>query len=145
MTMPRMSRAAQRRFNAQGSEFRRLIENDPGVCRHEWTKQVLGRLYEIHRRARNWSEGTEFRDGEIAEGLTERGPTEVFGVVECAERFIAACGQTCEDMVGKETRAVLTGERVTAVTRVVDRRLNHMIAHKNYRGAKNCHKGSNRS
>ena len=139
-----MSKAGRRRFNSQAAEFRRLAQKEPALFRREWKKRVLGWLYEIHRRARNWSEGTEFRNTETAEGLAERGRTHVFGVVECAERFIAACGQQCEDTVGDETRAVLKAECVPAVARVIDLRLNRMIDHKNYRGAKNRHPGANR-
>lgn len=132
--MARMSKTGRRRFNVQTAAFRQLIENEPVRFRREWKKRVLGWLYEIHRRARDWNTGIEFRNTENVDGLIEQGRMQVFGVVECADSFIAACGVKCEKLVGKETRELLNAECVTAVARVIDRRLNHMS--KSYRGGR---------
>ncbi|QYO65289.1 hypothetical protein [Leptolyngbya sp. 7M] len=132
-----LSRAGRRRFNRQISELQKLFSIDPIRFRSSWNKLVLGWLNEIHRRAKNWASGDEFRNTESAERLAERGRTEVFGVVEIAESVMHACGLEIEGAVSDSARSILQAECVKAVARVVDNRLNYMIDHKNYRRAKN--------
>jgi hypothetical protein len=123
----KLSKAGRRRLNAQVKELRELCEKDPIIFRRQWHKRVQGWLHEVHRRANNWAEGTEFRNAESREGIIERGRTHVFGVVEIAEHFIKACGTSVSERVEKDTLSILSGECTKAVAAVIDRRLNYLV------------------
>lgn len=113
-----------------------LSKKNEKLFQREWHKQVQEWLCVIHRRARNWREGVEFRNAENANGAIERGRTHVFGVLLLADTLLTACGAEIEKLVGAQTRQLLSSECTKAVASVCDNRLNYMIDHKNYRRAK---------
>lgn len=132
----KFSRNGQRRFNKQVKTLINLSQSNEKLFLREWNKQVQEWLRAIHRRAKNWKEGVEFRNTETTDGSIERGRTQVFGVLLLADTLLQACGEKIEKSVGSETRQLLTSECVKAVALVCDNRLNYMIDHKNYRRAK---------
>lgn len=136
MKQIQFSRAGRRRFNKQVNIFVSLQKQNEKLFHREWQKQVQGWLSEIHRRAKNWREGTEIRNAENVDGSIVRGREQIFGVLKIAETMLAACGAEVEKLVGDETRRVLTNECVKAVAYVCDGRFNYMVDRHLYRQAK---------
>jgi hypothetical protein len=136
MKQVQFSRTGKRRFNSRVNSLVALFKKDERVFRREWQKLMQGWLNEVHRRAKNWREGAEFRNIEGLDGPIEQGRTHIFGVLEIAETMLSACGDDVEKLVGSETRRALTNECVKAVAILCDGRLNHMVDHRVYRQAK---------
>lgn len=136
MEQIQFSRAGKRRFNKRVNTLVSLLKQNEKLFRREWHKQVQGWLSEVHRRARNWREGAEFRNAENVDGSIVQGRAQVFGVLEIAEAMLAACGADVEKIVGAETRRVLTNECVKAVATICDGRLNYMVDRHLYRQAR---------
>jgi hypothetical protein len=136
MEQTQFSRAGKRRFNKRVNSLVSLQKENGKLFWREWHKQVQGWLNEVHRRAKDWREGAEFRNSESVDGSIVRGRAEIFGVLEIAEKMLAACGADVDRMVGDETRRVLTNECVKAVASICDGRLNYMVDHHLYRQAR---------
>lgn len=137
MKQIQFSRTGKRRFNSRVNSLVSSFGKDERLFRREWQKLIQGWLNEVHRRAKNWRQGVEFRNIEGVDGAIEQGRTHVFGVLEVAEAMLAACGGDVGKLVGEETRRVLTNECVKAVAILCDARLHHMVDHRVYRRAKN--------
>ena len=133
MKQIQFSRTGRRRFNSRVNSLVSLFKKDERVFRREWQKLMQGWLNEVHRRAKTWREGGEFRNIESVDGPIEQGRIHIFGVLEIAEAMLSACGDEVEKVVGEETRRVLTNECVKAVAILCDGRLNHMVDHRVYR------------
>src|SRR4051812_3668072 len=127
MTQIKFSRAGKRRFNKHVASFVSLLGRDEKLFRREWHKQVQGWLNEAHRRAGNWLEGARFRNAATADGLVAEGRARIFGVLDIAEVMLAACGAHVEELVGEETRRLLTAECTKAVANVCDSWLHYMV------------------
>lgn len=136
MKQTQLSRVGRRRFNSRARYLVSLLTRSEELFRREWEKLVRGWLNEVHRRAKNWSEGAEMRNVASADGLAEKDGTLIFGVLEAAEALLFACGDDVEKLVGEETRKLITNECVKAVARLWDPRLNYMVNQGVYRRAK---------
>jgi hypothetical protein len=136
MKQIRFSRSGKRRFNSRVNSLVSSFKNNERLFQREWQKLIQGWLNEVHRRAKNWRQGVEFRNVEGVDGAIEQGRTHIFGVLETAEAMLAACGGDVEKSIGEETRRLLTNECVKAFAILCDGRLNHMVDHRVYRQAK---------
>lgn len=136
MEQIQFSRTAKRRFNKRVNSLVSLMKQNEKLFRREWHKLVQGWLSEVHRRARDWREGREFRNTESLDGSIVKGRAQIFGVLEIAETMLVACGTDIEKMVGEETRRLLKNECVKAVANICDGRLNYMVDRHLYRKAR---------
>lgn len=136
MKQIKFSRAGKRRFNKRVSSLHFLLEQNEKLFLREWDKLVQNWLFEIHHRARDWREGKEFRNSESSEGTLERGRTHIYGILDIAEAYLKAAGETAELLVGGETRRVLTNECARTVASICDGRTNYLVDHRLYRRAK---------
>jgi len=141
MKKVQFSRAGKRRFNARVTTLSSLLKEDERLFLREWHKQVQGWLGEVQRRAKNWRDGSEFRNAESADGSIVEGRAHIFGVLEIANIMLKECdkksGRDVEKLVGAETRRILTNECIKAVASVCDGRFNHMVDHRLYRRSGN--------
>lgn len=136
MKQIRFSRAGKRRFNKRVNHLVALFRQDEQLFRREWHKQVQGWLREVHRRAKSWHLGSLRCYVESADGLLVPGGEHIFGLLEIANAMLAACGSEVEEIIGEETRLLLTNECVKAVAQLCDGRLIYLVGNRVYRKAK---------
>lgn len=115
-----MAKTAQRRRRGQVEFLISTARDDRRKFEHEWHKRVVSWLYEINRRGASLcSDAAENSDAD-----------RVFEVVEQADRLIADCG--IDNLVGAETRRILTKECCKVVARVYGPGMYRVVAHRWY-------------
>lgn len=104
-----------RNLKKMARRYSELAQTDIVRFRREWDKRVQGWLYEIQNRVRclrggenftAWARSTE--ESLIVEQEAER--LGIFDLYNRADDLLAACGKEVEQLVGAETRAVLSAE-----------------------------------
>lgn len=108
-----MGKATQRREQRDAERLRRLASEQPEHFQRVW-----------QRRLHAWVLEAIARGTAAANAATV--PNEclpVFGVLEKAERLLAACGNEARQLVGAETRSLLENECCKVFARLADPRL----------------------
>lgn len=119
-----MGKTSKRRLRRMAQRYADILTNGGvEVFRLAWRKREQVWLDQIeccvklHRQVR---------------GSTSMTNDKIFDVLDAANRLIRECGNSVEDLVGNETRTILTNECAKAVARIYDRRLHQLVERKLY-------------
>ena len=120
-----MGKTSERRLKKVAENYTNLLaEGDIEGFRRAWEERVQGWLREIQRRVKLHRPLEETVSLNKVRRVSRRNvKTEIFEILDSANHLLLACGDAVEEMVGRETRAIITSECAKAVASVYDRRL----------------------
>lgn len=122
-----MSKTSERRFRKLARGYADLVATgNVDKFRLAWEQRMRGWLYEIEQRMRQHQERAEpdvITTDETRRGMEHNPNPRIFDIFDSANRLLKACGEAVEQLVGDETRAVLSSECANAVACIYDKRL----------------------
>ena len=120
-----MKKTNIRRLRNLGRTYSEIVaRGDIESFNGAWEQRMSGWLYEIERRVKLQRKKLGTLATSRSGQLTMRYPkTEIFDVLDSANRLLNACGKEVERLVGEDTRTTLANECANAVAHIYDRRL----------------------